>query len=94
MDSTSKVWLLFVVLAVTSATLYFTEKNLRENRQRALDAQFQNQVRSFLAMQEARSGAIVDRCRALSRSSRWARSSACARSRGCCIDSDRREAGR
>jgi signal transduction histidine kinase len=61
---------MFVVLAVTSATLYLAERNLRDNQQRALDAQFQNQVRSFLALQEARSIAVMERCRALSQSVR------------------------
>lgn len=61
---------MLVVLAVTSVTLYLAETNLRENHQRALDAQFQNQVRSFLALQEARSSAVMERCRALSQSVR------------------------
>src|SRR5438874_11949084 len=61
---------MFVVLAVTSATLYFAEQNLRQNHQRALDAQFQNQVHSFLAMQETRSRATMERCRSLSHSVR------------------------
>jgi signal transduction histidine kinase len=62
--------MMFVVVAITSATLYLAEKNLRANRQEGLDAQFQNQVRSFLAVQEAQSGAIAEKCRALSHSVR------------------------
>ncbi len=61
---------MLVVVAVTSATLYLAEKNLRATHQEALDAQFQNQVRSFLAVQEAQSGVIAEKCRALSHSVR------------------------
>jgi signal transduction histidine kinase len=62
--------LMFVVVTITGATLFLTEKNLRQNQQRALDEQFQNRVRSFLAVQEERSRAIRDRCRTLSQSVR------------------------
>jgi signal transduction histidine kinase len=62
--------LMLVVVAVTGITLYLAEKNLRTTRQQALDAQFQNQVRSFLAVQKARSGAIAEKCRELSHSVR------------------------
>ena len=62
--------LMLIVLTVTGATLYLAEKNLRANHQSALDTQFENQVRAFLAMQEAQSSAIKQRCRALSHSVR------------------------
>src|SRR5581483_2913266 len=62
--------LMFVVVTITGATLFLVEKNLRQNQQRALDDQFQNRVRSFLAMQEERSRAIRERCRTLSQSVR------------------------
>jgi hypothetical protein len=62
--------MMLVVLSVTGATLYVAENNLRANQQRLLDVQFQNQVRGFLALQEAQSYAITERCRAVSRSVR------------------------
>jgi signal transduction histidine kinase len=62
--------LMLVVLTVTSVTLYLAEKNLRANHQSALDAEFQNQMRSFFAMQEAQSKAIKDQCLTLSHSVR------------------------
>ena len=58
--------MMLVVLAVTTATVYLAEENRRANHQRALDAQFQNQVQSFLKIQEAQSEAITEKCRALS----------------------------
>jgi signal transduction histidine kinase/CheY-like chemotaxis protein len=58
--------MMLVVLAVTIATVYLAEENRRTNHQRALDAQFQNQVQSFLKGQEAQSDAITEKCRALS----------------------------
>src|SRR5439155_22328953 len=62
--------MMLVVAAVTGATLYLAEKSLRANHDAALDAQFQNQVRSFLAVQKAQSSEIADKCRALSHSVR------------------------
>lgn len=62
--------MMLVVAAVTGATLYLAEKSLRANHDAALEAQFQNQVRSFLAMQEAQSSEIADKCRALAHSVR------------------------
>ena len=62
--------MMLVVAAVTGATLYLAEKSLRANHDAALDAQFQNQVRSFLAVQRAQSSEIADKCRALSHSVR------------------------
>jgi len=58
--------MMFVVLAVTTATVYLAEENRRTNHQQELDAQFQNQVQSFLKIQEAQSQAITEKCRALS----------------------------
>jgi signal transduction histidine kinase len=58
--------MMLVVLAVTTATVYLAEENRRTNYQRALDAQFQNQVQSFLKIQEAQSEAITEKCRELS----------------------------
>jgi signal transduction histidine kinase len=62
--------LMLVVLTVTIATVYLAEENRRTNYQRTLDTQFQNQVRSFLKIQEAKSEAITEKCRVLSRSVR------------------------
>lgn len=62
--------LMLVIVTVTGATLYLAAKNLRATRQKSLDAQFQNQVRSFLALQEAQSSAIAEKCRTLSQSVR------------------------
>ena len=59
-----------VVLAITGATIYFAERNLRENQQAALNAQFEYQVRTFLAVEEARSSAIMERCQAVAHSVR------------------------
>ncbi len=61
---------MLIVLAITSATVYLAENNLRANQQRLLNAQFQNQLRSFLAVQNLRSSAVAEKCRALSRSVR------------------------
>lgn len=58
--------MMLVVLAVTTAAVYLAEENRRGNQQRALDAQFQNQVQSFLTLQETQSEAINEKCRALS----------------------------
>ena len=62
--------MMLIVLAVTIATVYLAEENRRTNHQRVLDAQFQNQVQSFLKIQETRSEAITEKCRALSRAVR------------------------
>jgi len=62
--------MMLVVLAVTGTTLYLAENNLRANQKRALDTQFQNRVRSFLAVQDAQSSVIAEKCRALARSVR------------------------
>src|SRR5712691_2670110 len=62
--------MMLVVFAATGATLYLAENNLRANHQKVLDIEFQNQVHAFLALQEAQSSAITERCRALSRSVR------------------------
>lgn len=61
---------MLIVLAVTIATVYLAEENRRSNHQRALDAQFQNQVQSFLKIQETQSEAITEKCRALARAVR------------------------
>jgi signal transduction histidine kinase len=57
--------MMLIVLAVTIATVYLAEENRRANYQRALDAQFQNQVQSFLKIQETQSETITEKCRAL-----------------------------
>src|SRR5437870_13590726 len=62
--------MMFIVLAITGATVYIAENNLRTNQQRLLNAQFQNQVRSFLAVQDLRSSAVAEKCRDVSRSVR------------------------
>jgi len=62
--------MMVIVLGVTIATVYLAEENRRTNQERALDAQFQNQVQAFLKIQETQSEAITDKCRALSRAVR------------------------
>ena len=62
--------MMLIVLAITGATVYLAENNLRANQQRLLNAQFQNQLRSFLAVQNLRSGAVAEKCRNVSRSVR------------------------
>ena len=62
--------MMLVVLAVTSATLYLAGNNLRAKQQEKLEAQFQNEVRSYLALQETRLSGINEKCRAFSHSVR------------------------
>src|SRR5205085_4350089 len=62
--------MMLIVLAITGVTVYLAENNLRSNQARLLNAQFQNQVRSLLAVQDLRSGAVAEKCRDVSRSVR------------------------
>ena len=62
--------MMLVVFAATSATVYVAENNLRSNQRKLLDAQFESQLRSFLAVQELQSNAIAEKCRTISRSVR------------------------
>ena len=62
--------MMLIVLTITGATVYIAENNLRENQQLLLNAQFQNQLRSFLAVQDLRSSAVAEKCRDVSRSVR------------------------
>jgi signal transduction histidine kinase len=62
--------MMLIVVAITGATVYFAENNLRANQQRLLNAQFQNQVRSFLSVQDLRSSAVAEKCRTVSGSVR------------------------
>jgi len=62
--------MMFIVVAITGATVYLAENNLRANQQRLLNAQFQDQLRSFLAVQDLRSSAVAEKCREISRSVR------------------------
>src|SRR2546423_9663439 len=62
--------MMLIVMAITSAAVYFAENNLRSNQQRLLNTQFQNQLRSFLAVQDLRSSAVAEKCRDVSRSVR------------------------
>ena len=61
---------MLVVLVVTGATLYLAERNAQARYQEGLDAQFQDQMRLFTALQDARRQAITEKCRALSHSVR------------------------
>jgi len=61
---------MLIVMAITSAAVYFAENNLRSNQQRLLNTQFQNQLRSFLAVQDLQSSAIAEKCRDVSSSVR------------------------
>jgi signal transduction histidine kinase len=58
--------LMLVVVVVTGTTIYLTEHNAQGRYQEALDAKFQEQMRLFSALQDARRRAILDKCRALS----------------------------
>ena len=62
--------MMLVVFAVTSATLYLAGKNLRAKQQEKLETQFQNEVRSYLALQESRLSGINEKCKAFSHSVR------------------------
>ena len=62
--------MMLVVFAVTSATLYLAGKNLRAKQQETLETQFQNEVRSYLALQESRLSGINEKCKAFSHSVR------------------------
>jgi signal transduction histidine kinase len=62
--------MMLVVVAVTSVSLYVAERNLRRENQQRLEAQFQNEVRGYLALQEARLAGTNERCRTLSRAVR------------------------
>src|SRR6266550_2249388 len=62
--------MMLVVVAVTSATLYLAGNNLRAKQQETLEAQFQNEVRSYLALQETRLSGINEKCKIFSHSVR------------------------
>jgi signal transduction histidine kinase len=62
--------MMLIVVVVIGATVYIAGNNLRANQDRTLEQQFHTQVRSFIALQEARSTAIAEKCRALSHSVR------------------------
>jgi signal transduction histidine kinase/CheY-like chemotaxis protein len=62
--------MMLLIVVVTGATVYIAGNNLRANQDRTLEQQFHTQVRSFIALQEARSNAIAEKCRALSHSVR------------------------
>lgn len=62
--------LMLVVVVVTGTTTYLAERNVQERYQEALDAKFQEQMRLFSGLQEARRRAILDKCRALAHSVR------------------------
>jgi signal transduction histidine kinase len=62
--------MMLVIVSVTGLILYIAEKNLHADQQRLLNEQFENQLSSFLAVQDLRSGAIAEKCRDVSRSVR------------------------
>jgi signal transduction histidine kinase len=62
--------MMLIVVVVTGATVYIAGNNLRANQDRTLERQFHTQMRSFIALQEGRSSAIAEKCRALSHSVR------------------------
>ena len=64
------VAMMLVVLAVTSATLYLAGNNLRAKQQEKLEAQFQNEIRSYLGLQDTRLSGINEKCRVFSHSVR------------------------
>jgi signal transduction histidine kinase len=62
--------LILLVVVVTGTTIYLTERNAQGRYQEALDAKFQEQMRLFSGLQDARRRAILDKCRAVSHSVR------------------------
>lgn len=62
--------LILLVVLVTGTTIYLTERNAQGRYQEALDATFQEQMRLFSGLQDARRRAILDKCRSLSHSVR------------------------
>src|SRR5262249_34729753 len=62
--------LMLVVVVVTGTTIYLTERNAQERYQEVLDVKFQEQMRLFSGLQDARRRAILDKCRALTHSVR------------------------
>ncbi len=62
--------LMLVVLVVTGTTAYLVEQNAQTRYQEALDAKFQEQMGLFSALQETRRRAVLEKCRAVSRSVR------------------------
>ena len=62
--------LMLIVVTVTGATLYLAERNVQARYQESLDVQFQAQMRLFAALQDARLGVIMGKCRTLSHSVR------------------------
>jgi signal transduction histidine kinase len=62
--------LMLIVVTVTGSTLYLAERNVQARYQESLDVQFQAQMRLFSALQDARLGVIMGKCRTLSHSVR------------------------
>jgi signal transduction histidine kinase len=62
--------LMLIVITVTGSTLYLAERNVQARHQESLDVQFQAQMRLFTALQAARLGVIMGKCRTLSHSVR------------------------
>jgi signal transduction histidine kinase len=62
--------LMLIVVTVAGATLYLAERNVQARYQESLDLQFQSQMRVFAALQDARLGVIMGKCRTLSHSVR------------------------
>jgi signal transduction histidine kinase len=62
--------LMLIVVTVAGATLYLAERNVQARYQESLDVQFQAQMRLLAALQEARLGVIMGKCRTLSHSVR------------------------
>jgi hypothetical protein len=62
--------LMLIVVTVAGATLYLAERNVQARYQESLDVQFQAQMRLFTALQDARLGVIMGKCRTLSHSVR------------------------
>lgn len=62
--------LMLIVVTVAGATLYLAERNVQARYQESLDVQFQAQMRLLAALQDARLGVIMGKCRTLSHSVR------------------------
>lgn len=62
--------MMFVVTAVSVATLVVAQQRVQQNYERMFRSQFQREIAYFRALQEARLGAVKDQCLRLARSIR------------------------
>lgn len=62
--------MMLVVSAITTAVLYFAQRNAESDVQRTLQREFQDEFGALIEVQEAHRAAIAERCRALAKSVR------------------------